>query len=117
MLGFLIAQQARSFQDVGDVINRNNRADVFREIQILKDTNDDLRREIDGLEIQLEKVSNNQDALASVREEISEYEALTGRVDISGPGIHLEIQGDVKALWLTDIVNELLFRRRGSREC
>lgn len=107
LLGFLIAQQARSFQDVGDVINRNSRADVYREIQILKDTNDDLRSEIDDLEQQLAKVSNNQDALASVREEIQEYEALTGRVDVSGPGIRVEIQGDVKGLWLTDIVNEL----------
>lgn len=107
LLGFLIAQQARSFQDVGDVINRNSRADVFREIQILKDTNDDLRREISNLDQQLEKVSNNQDALASVRKEINEYEAMIGRIDISGPGVRLEIQGDLKALWLTDIVNEL----------
>lgn len=108
LLGFLIALQARSFQDVGDVMNRNNRADVFREIQILKDTNDGLRDEIGDLERQLEKVSNNQDALASVQEEIHKYEILTGRVNISGPGIRVEIYGDVKALWLTDMVNELL---------
>lgn len=107
LLGFLIALQAQSFEDVGDVLNRNSRADVFREITILKDTNDDLRQEIEDLEDQLIKVSNNQDALASVREEISKYEALTGRVDISGPGIRMEIDGDVKALWLTDSVNEL----------
>lgn len=108
LLGFLIALQARSFEDVSDVINRNNRSDVFREIQILKDTNDQLRKEIDDLEDQLVKVSNNQDALESVREEIDQYEALTGRIDVSGPGLHVQLSGDIQALWLTDMVNELL---------
>lgn len=108
LLGFLIALQARSFEDVSDVINRNNRSDVFREIQILKDTNDQLRDEIDDLEDQLVKVSNNQDALESVREEIDQYEALTGRIDISGPGVHVQLAGDIQAIWLTDTVNELL---------
>ncbi|MCA9373903.1 MAG: DUF881 domain-containing protein [Candidatus Gracilibacteria bacterium] len=108
LLGFLIALQARSFEDVSDVINRNNRSDVFREIQILKDTNGQLRDEIDDLEDQLVKVSNNQDALDSVREEIDQYEALTGKIDISGPGLHVQISGDIQALWLTDMVNELL---------
>ncbi|HMR01328.1 MAG TPA: DUF881 domain-containing protein, partial [Candidatus Gracilibacteria bacterium] len=108
LLGFLIVLQARSFEDVSDVINRNNRSDVFREIQILKDTNDQLRDEIDDLEDQLVKVSNNQDALESVREEIDQYEALTGKIDVSGPGVHVQISGDIQALWLTDMVNELL---------
>lgn len=108
LLGFLIALQALSFEDVGDVLNRNNRSDIFREIQILKDTNGDLRDEIDDLENQLDKVSNNQDALASVQQEIEKYEALTGRIDVSGPGVRVELSGDIRALWLTDTVNELL---------
>jgi len=107
LLGFMIALQAQSFEDLGDVINRDSRADVFREIQILKNTNDSLEDEIDELGNQLERVSNNQDALESVREEIQKYEIITGRIDISGPGISLKIDGDTKSLWLTDTVNEL----------
>jgi uncharacterized protein YlxW (UPF0749 family) len=108
MLGFLIASQAKSFSDVGDIINRNSRADVFREIQILKNTNDSLNYEIKGLEEELSKVSNNQEALESVQKEIDKYRIITGRLDVSGPGISLKIQGDIKAIWLIDIVNELL---------
>lgn len=107
LLGLLIVIQAKSFEDVSDVISRNSRSDVFREIQILKKTNDDLNDEIADLQNQLEKVSNNQDALESVREEIEKYRILTGRLDVSGPGINLKIEGNVEALWLTDIVNEL----------
>ena len=56
VLGILIAIQAQSFSEVSDVITRNSRSDVFREIQILKDTNDDLEDEIDELEGQHGKV-------------------------------------------------------------
>lgn len=107
LLGLLIVIQARSFEEVSDVISRNTRADVFREIQILKTTNEDLEDEIKDLEGQLGKISNNQEALASVQEEISKYRILTGRTDISGPGITVKINGDVKAIWLIDTVNEL----------
>lgn len=108
LLGFLIALQAKSFSDVSDVISRNSRADVFRELQILKSTNEGLADEIKALEIQLEKLSNNQDALDSITEEIEKYKILTGRMDISGPGISFKVSGGIKDIWLTDIVNELL---------
>ena len=107
LLGVLIIVQAKSFEDVSEVISRNTRMDVFREIQILKTTNKNLEDETDELEKQLEKITNNQEALESVREEIGKYRILTGRVDISGPGVSLKVDGDIKAIWLTDIVNEL----------
>ena len=107
LLGLLIAIQARSFEEVSDVISRNTRADVFREIQILKTTNENLEDEIDDLEDQLAKISNNQEALASVREEIEKYRVLSGKVDVTGPGVSVKIDGDIKAIWLTDTVNEL----------
>lgn len=106
-LGALIVVQARSYEDVSDVISRNTRSDVFREIQILKKTNETLLEETGELAGQLDKISNNQEALDSVKEEIEKYRMLTGRVDISGPGVSLKLGGDIKAIWLTDIVNEL----------
>lgn len=106
-LGILIVVQARSYEEVSDVISRNTRSDVFREIQILKTTNETLGDEIDDLQEQLDKISNNQEALDSVKTEIEKYRILTGRVDISGPGVTMKIDGDIKAIWLTDIVNEL----------
>jgi len=106
-LGVLIALQAQSFKDLGDVINRDNRADVFREIQIMKNTNDNLENEISELSDQLGKVSNNQEALNSVMKEIDKYNVITGKVDVSGSGVEIKIDGDIRAIWLTDIVNEL----------
>lgn len=107
VLGFMIIMQAKSFSDYSDVYNRNSRADVFREIQILKNTNDSLKTEVNDLEGRLGKLSSNQEALDSVTEEIQLYNLLTGRDDVSGPGIFVSVEGDVKAIWLVDIVNEL----------
>lgn len=107
ILGFLISMQSRAFTDYTDVIRRNNRADVFREIQILKTTNENLEDEIEDLEERLDKTSNSQEVLEGIRKEIERNRILAGRVDISGPGVVVTIGHVIKALWLTDIVNEL----------
>jgi uncharacterized protein YlxW (UPF0749 family) len=107
LLGFLIIMQARSFNDVNDQLNRNLRTDIFKEIQILKSTNENLLEEIKDLEQQLQKLSNNQDALQGIKEQIDKNQILAGKVDVSGPGISLKITGEIRALWLVDTVNEL----------
>ncbi len=107
VLGLLIAVQARSFEDVSDVISRNTRSDVFREIQILKKTNETLLDETFELADQLDNISNNQEALDSVKAEIEKYMIITGRVNVAGPGLNVKMHGDIKGIWLTDTVNEL----------
>lgn len=108
LLGFLIMLQANSFSDVSDVLNRNTRTDVFKEIQVLKTTNEKLADEIKNLETQLGKISNNQGALEGVRDQIKEYTLLAGKTEVSGPGVEIQINGQIKALWLIDTLNELL---------
>ena len=107
LVGFLILLQARSFTNFTDTIGRDTRADVFREIQILKKTNENLVQEITDLESQLASNSDKQAALEAVKKEIQKYNILTGRVAVSGPGISLDVNGNVPAIWLVDITNEL----------
>ncbi|MFC1749436.1 DUF881 domain-containing protein [Pseudomonadota bacterium] len=99
--------QAKSFTDFTDTIRRNDRADVFQELQILKTTNEDLQDEITDLEEQLEKTSTTGEALEGIKEEIERNKILAGRVDISGPGLEVTINNEIKAIWLIDIVNQL----------
>jgi uncharacterized protein YlxW (UPF0749 family) len=108
LVGFLIILQARSFTGMNSLIGRDTRADVFREITILKTTNEKLQSEITDLEDQLSKSSNNEKALEGIQQEIEKYRILTGRVDVYGPGISMTVTNDIRAIWLTDIVNELL---------
>jgi uncharacterized protein YlxW (UPF0749 family) len=107
VVGFLIVMQARSFTDATALIGRDARADVFREIKILKTTNEKLTDEIKDLEDQLVKTADNEKAIEGVRQEIEKYRILTGKVNVDGPGIIFTISGDIRAIWLTDIVNEL----------
>lgn len=107
LLGILIIIQSRSFQGFSDVLSRNSRTDIFHELQILKQTNDNLRSEVGSLEEQIDRLSNNQETLDAIRSEVEKYELLTGRTNVSGPGVRMELRGNVRAIWLTDIVNEL----------
>lgn len=108
LVGFLIVLQSRSFTDVSSLLSRDTRADVFREITILKTTNEKLQTEIADLEETLAKASDNEKALEGIQQEIEKYNILTGRLNIEGAGVDLKVTGEIRAIWLTDIVNELL---------
>lgn len=107
LLGFLVILQSRSFRGVQDIIGRDTRANVFREIQILKTTNENLTAEIKDLEDQLSKASDRQQALNAVQDEIKKDRILAGHVDVEGPGIQVTVSKPVAVIWLTDIVNEM----------
>lgn len=107
LLGFLSILQSRSFKGVQDIVNRDRRANVFREIQILKTTNENLEDEIKNLEAQLMKLSDKQEALQSIQDEIKKDRIWAGHVDVQGQGIEVTIKKTIPVIWLTDITNEL----------
>ena len=106
LLGFLVVLQSRSFGDVQDRIARDSRANVFREIQILKNTNENLTFEITDLEDQLSKASNQEQALKAIQDEIQKDKIIAGHLDVTGPGVELTVKNDLPALWFTDMENE-----------
>lgn len=106
ILGFFVIVQWRSFGLLQDQ-HRDIHKNIFREIQILKETNQNLKTEIETLNQTLEETSNQALALQSIESEINKYKILGGAADIEGPGIIITIDSDVDALWLVDLVNEL----------
>ena len=107
LLGFLVVLQTRSFGAVTDKVGRDSIANVFREIQILKNTDENLNDEILNLEDQLSKASNQEEALKAIKAEIEKDKMIAGAVTVNGPGVELKIKNNLQALWFTDIVNEL----------
>jgi uncharacterized protein YlxW (UPF0749 family) len=71
--------------------------------------NDDLRAEIAALESQLAVYGTDRRAvgLQELVDELNRIKTLNGLVEVSGPGIELEIDGALSALDLQDLVNEL----------
>lgn len=107
LVGVLIIMQGKSFTSLDQVTNREARTDIFREIQILKNTNDNLNDEVKDLEDKLGKMSGQEAGLQGIASDISKYKLASGQLPVSGPGISFIINGDVSAIWLTDSVNEL----------
>lgn len=106
LLGMFIVVQWRSFGTLSEA-NRDVQKNVFREIQILKETNQNLKTEIAGLSDTLEETSSNAQVLKSIEEEIGKYELLAGEIDVNGPGVTIQINTNIDLIWVVDLVNEL----------
>lgn len=106
ILGFFVILQWRSFGLLKEQ-NRDVRKNVFREIQILKETNQNLKTEVEDLNKTLQETSNQALALKSIEDEIGKYKILSGDEDIEGPGIIVTINSNIDPIWLVDLTNEL----------
>lgn len=106
-LGFFIIIQWRSFTNLSQE-NRDATKNIFREIQILKETNKNLKNEVTELSDLLESTTTEASALKSIDKEIEKYKMLAGEVPVYGPGLTIEINTAVDGIWLVDMMNELL---------
>jgi len=107
ILGVLVMTQAKYFTNYVANVGRDSTENIFRKIQILKTSNDELEEEIISLELQFEELSTKAEALKSIDKEINKNKLIAGEVDVFGTGIVFEIQNNIKDIWFTDIVNEL----------
>lgn len=108
ILGMLISTQAKYFTNYVASVGRDSNENIFRKIQIIKTSNDELEEEITALEKQLEEISSQAQALESINKEIQKNKLIAGEIDISGEGVIFEINNEIKDIWFTDIANELL---------
>jgi len=108
LLGFLVITQSRYFTSYVSSVGRDSSENIFRKIQILKTTNDELADVIIDLESQLQEVSSQADALKSIEKEIIKNEMIAGDIKVYGPGVEINIENQISGIWFTDLVNELL---------
>jgi uncharacterized protein YlxW (UPF0749 family) len=107
VLGALVITQAKYFTNYVSSVGRDSSENVFRKIQILKTSNDELKDEIKTLDKQFEEISTQASALASINKEIEKNKLIAGEADVYGSGIELTVANEISGLWFTDIVNEL----------
>ena len=107
ILGFFLVIQSRSFSNVSELGARDVRSNAFQEIQILKEKNEDLKKEIEELEDNLIQLSDQNKALESIEAEAEKYKKLSGGARIFGPGVEVTINKEISTVWMIDIINEL----------
>ncbi len=107
IFGFLLIIQTRSYENVNELFTRDMASNVFQEIKILKDGNEDLRHEVEDLEALTTQLADQNLALKAIEEEIQKYNKLNGKSPIYGPGLRVEINTDINSQWLVDFINEL----------
>lgn len=107
IFGFLIIIQGKSFENLDELLERDNVSNVFQEIKILKEKNEDLKKEIDELETTIDQFTDQNQALAAIQDQIDKYSKLSGGNSIFGPGVTIKIDGKITTPWAVDLVNEL----------
>ncbi len=106
LIGFFIVIQTRSFEDVNNLLLRDQESNIFQEIQILIDKNDELEEEVDSLEDTYTNISDQNFVLESIKEEIKKYQNLNGDKSIFGPGITVKLEDEITTPWITDLIND-----------
>lgn len=107
ILGIFAMFQARSIIAAPLTFTRDNTLDIFREIQVLKNTNKNLKTEIETLEDTLAKLKNRSSVLKTIEAEIQKDKLISGDAKISGPGIRVTLKNDIDTIWMIDLINEL----------
>lgn len=105
LLGFFAVVQSRSFKNV-DFLLRDAESNIFQEISILKQKNEDLKSEISELELALAQLADQNLALQAIEDEIKKYSKLGGSLSIFGPGLTVTIDGTIATPWIVDLVND-----------
>lgn len=105
VLGFFVIVQGRSFDNVSNLLMRDTHSNVFQEIKILKEKNEDLKHAIDELENAVEQLTDQNSALDVVEAEVNKYMKLSGKTPIYGSGVEVTVDGDITTPWAVDLIN------------
>jgi len=107
LMGVLFSSQSRSVAETQKAVDRENRVNIFKKIEILKNSNQDLRDQLDELKTELASNINKETAVANLNKEIEKYSIIAGRSGVEGEGLIISVDKKLDALWFTDLVNEL----------
>lgn len=107
LMGLLFISQTSSLKQATFTYSRDAQQNIFKEIQVVKQSNDLMKVEIEKLQKELSESTTQEEALESIKNETEKYSLIAGKVPAYGEGIILEISENLLAIWLTDTVHEL----------
>ncbi|MBM3136254.1 MAG: DUF881 domain-containing protein, partial [Chloroflexi bacterium] len=109
-LGLLLASQYRAQQSRSTAVSlAASGADQVAIISDLVENNASLRREIDALRRELASYqgAGEKSSLEAMVEELNRMRIVNGLLEVSGPGVEVQISGGLSALDLQDLINEM----------
>ncbi len=109
VLGLLVVMQLRTQGRIAKAAQAQSNLDQSRVISDLIDANAKLDRQVDDLDMQLNKYryapdESNLDTLVA---DLNRLKIINGLVEVSGPGIAIRVDGEMTATDMQDLVNEL----------
>ncbi len=110
VLGLLLASQYRAQQRRSTAVSlAASGADQVTIISDLVESNASLRKAIDDLRQELASYqgAGEKSSLEAMVEELNRMRIVNGLLEVSGPGVEVQISGGLSALDLQDLINEI----------
>lgn len=104
--GLFIVLLGNSFDRLDGIILRDNQKNFYEEIRVVKESNKNLRNEVNELNASLDGLNDQNSVLDIIDEEIVKYKKLSGIVPIFGSGAVVTLNGEVESDWIVDLVND-----------
>lgn len=106
--GILFSLQIRSFKEVESLIQRSGSVGVLSELRTLQLATVQLKSVLAEKEKKLEDMQKKISSGAIIENEISKLRLLSGETAVSGEGIEIIFNADVKAFWISDLIARLV---------
>lgn len=107
-LGVALVLQIRTVSPVyNSMINKQSDTDRAAYLLALYNNVTDLREEVRKLQGEIDSYKSSQDSSAKLGKDVSDMRARNGELAVIGPGVRVDIAGQVTMFDLEDMVNEL----------
>lgn len=106
--GILFSLQIRSFKEVESLMQRSGSIGILSELRTLQLANAQLKFVLMEKEKNLEDMQKKVFSGAIIENEISRLHLLSGETAVSGEGIEIIFNADVKAFWISDLIARLV---------
>lgn len=108
MLGLLVVVQLRSTSHAANISTLST-SDQARVLSNLVDSNAGLRNEVQALEEQLARLNpaDAQKSSEALTAELKRLMVISGAAAAAGPGVRVEVSGQINPLDMQDLINEL----------
>ena len=107
LIGFIFVTQYQSYRYAQQELSRDSSLNYVSQVNLLIQDNDQLKKEAERLQTELDNSRSAVDANALLTKEIENYALLVGSKEITGPGVKIQIDLPLEHYWLVDLVNEL----------
>lgn len=107
-VGILLVIQVRSFKKITSLVERNKPQNIFAELRFFQVANEQLKSRLAEDKATLDQIKQKLSSSDVIENEINTLKLLSGEIPVSGEGIEIVFNTNLKAFWVSDLIAQLV---------